>query len=216
MTVKHPAKFNDLVLEAMADAIKRHHIQGIALDPFAGVGRVHSLETKHLSTVGVELEPEWAAEHPQTICADALDLPFAPETFSAVISSPTYGNRMADHHNAKDGSFRVTYKHTLGRDLHENNSGAMQWGKQYKLFHVKAFIEMFRVLQTRPAPWFVWNVSDHFRKNELVPVSQWHYETLEQMGVTWKESIPVHTPRMRRGAHNEMRDIQEWVYVGRL
>ena len=43
---------------------------------------------------------------------DATALPFADWTFDAVITSPTYGNRMADHHNAQDGSRRVSYRHS--------------------------------------------------------------------------------------------------------
>ena len=54
---------------------------------------------------------------------------FSDATFDMVVTSPTYGNRMADHHNAKDGRRRITYTHNLGRTLTPGNSGAMQWGE---------------------------------------------------------------------------------------
>lgn len=77
------------------------------LDPFAGVGKIHTLENH---TSGIELEPEWAAQAPInkgiTIVGDALERMREWATFyvgfDAVVTSPTYGNRMADHHDAKE------------------------------------------------------------------------------------------------------------------
>jgi hypothetical protein len=86
-------------------------------------------------TVEVELEPEWASQHPRTMVGDARALPLPDATFDMVVTSPTYGNRMTDHHNAKDGSRRITYTHNLGRTLTPGNSGAMQWGEDYRQLH---------------------------------------------------------------------------------
>lgn len=47
-----------------------------------------------------------------TVIGDATRLPFDNRMFDAVITSPTYGNRMADHHDAQDGSKRITYRHS--------------------------------------------------------------------------------------------------------
>ena len=77
------------------------------------------------------------------------------------MTSPTYGDRLADHHDARDGSVRHSYKHDLGRDLHPDNSGAMQWGPAYRDFHTAAWVEVRRVL--RPGGRFVLNVKDHVR-----------------------------------------------------
>ena len=39
---------------------------------------------------------------------DARRLHYLDATFDAICTSPTYGNRMADHHNARDSSPRLT------------------------------------------------------------------------------------------------------------
>ena len=104
-----------------------------------------------------------------------------------VVTSPTYGNRLADHHNAKDGSRRISYTHTLGRTLTPGNSGAMHWGKDYRLLHRLSWEEVARVLSIGGL--FVLNVSNHIRKGEEVPVVQWHRD------------IEVPTARLRYGAN---------------
>lgn len=103
---EHPARFSKKVLATirqvlMPEVIAVGHLS--VLDPFAGVGGVHDLAEQSISTVGVELEPEWAHAHPDTIVGSVLALP--PEwrgRFGALVTSPCYGNRMADHHEAKD------------------------------------------------------------------------------------------------------------------
>jgi tRNA G10 N-methylase Trm11 len=95
------------------------------------------------------------------VVGDALALPFPDATFDAVVTSPTYGNRMADHHHARDGSLRYSYTHTLGRSLHPNNSGTLHWGAEYQRFHSLAWREVWRVV--RPGGRFVLNIKDHVR-----------------------------------------------------
>lgn len=177
-------------------------VKGIALDPFAGTGKVHLLANSQLRTVGVEIEPEWATLHPDTIIGDALRLPFKDDSFDAIITSPTYGNRMADHHDAKDGSKRNTYKHAIGRDLHANNSGQMQWGPQYREFHESAWKEAHRVL--KPGGIFILNISNHIRKGEEVDVTGWQVRTLE--GYIYKEDVrTVATRRYKEGSNSSVR-----------
>ena len=118
MCPPHPARFNDRILEA-ADQLLGPRL-GWILDPFAGTGRVHELRRSGRFTIGVEIEPEWAAMHPRTIVGSALALPFGAETFDAIVTSPTYGNRMADHraqsadrsrepHCGREGSIRSAH-----------------------------------------------------------------------------------------------------------
>mgnify|MGYP006921288462 CR=1 FL=1 len=109
----HPAKFSASVLDqlqACIDAEDQRQVRPLAIfDPFAGTGRVHQLASVHgLRTVGVELEPEWAACHPRTVCGNALHLPFADGALDGMVTSPCYGNRMADAHQANDPCKKCT------------------------------------------------------------------------------------------------------------
>jgi hypothetical protein len=104
---EHPAKFSKAIIDrlgrmlvAEAEAVGAVKV----LDPFAGPGGIHDLAQERVETFGLELQPEWAAAHADTICGSVLELPsiFPPSTFDVVATSPCYGNRMADHHAAAD------------------------------------------------------------------------------------------------------------------
>lgn len=205
--VKHPAKYTDNLLPIFETVLKSYGCRSV-LDPFAGTGKIHLLP---FDTVGVEIEPEWASMNEKTVCGDATSLPFGNESFDAVCTSPTYGNRMADNHNAKDSSRRLTYTHILGRKLHPNNSGKMQWGNRYRLFHQEAWSETKRVLRGQGI--FILNISDHIRKGVVQPVTQFHIETITSMGFVLSEHIKVDTPRMKFGQNNAARVSHESVLV---
>lgn len=99
---RHPAKFSPGVLNAVRLALLGERRLDV-LDPFAGVGRIHELHVEQgHNTVGVELQPEWAAAHPRTVVGDATRLPFPGGSFDVIATSPCYGNRMADHHDAQE------------------------------------------------------------------------------------------------------------------
>lgn len=207
MVIKHPAVFTQSILLEIDWLLK--NVNGYVLDPFAGTGRIHDLQAH--TTVGVEIEPEWAAMSENTLVADALHLPFQNEFFKAIVTSPCYGNRMADHHDAKDGSKRITYRHTLGRKLHPNNSGQMQWGLAYKDFHLRAWVEAVRVLQ--PDGKFVLNCSDHIRGATRQSVVDWHVKELVGLGLKLTDRIQVKTPRMGFGANSKARVPYEEIVV---
>ena len=204
MTAKHPAKFNDLVLEEIAYWLPEGTL---VLDPFSGVGRLR--EIKKLETVRVEIEPDWA-DH---IVGDALQLPFRSEVFDAIATSPCYGNRMADHHNAMDGTKRHTYKHYLNHDLHPHNAGALQWGEGYRLFHRLAWAEVVRVL--RPEGMFLLNSSDHIRKGRVQHVTQFHIDTLVRLGLKKERTVLIGTGRLRHGENHQARVDHETVTIFR-
>lgn len=210
--VAHPAPFSDKIIPVLATMLDASHKR--VLDPFAGVGRIHELRSIvdwDLETIGVELEPEWAELHPDTIVGNALSLKFDEGAFDAVVTSPTYGNRLADHHNAKDGSVRRSYTHDLGRQLQEDNSGAMHWGSKYRDFHTKAWIEAKRVI--RPQGRLVLNISDHIRKKQRQFVSSWQTQALFSLGFVLVDAARVETPRLRHGANGEARTPSELVLV---
>jgi hypothetical protein len=119
---------------------------------------------------------------------------------------------MADHHNARDGSKRHTYTHYLGRKLHRNNTGAMQWtDPRYKIVHIAVWTESVRVLI--PGGSFVLNISDHYRKGKLQPVTDWHIGVLEGLGLKVIEHHKVATPRQRHGENGGLRPEYESVLV---
>lgn len=196
MPPKHPATYTASILERLGQLLAEEPQPLLVLDPFAGAGNLGLLPFRY---VGVEIEREWA----NSVQGDARRLPFADGTFGAVATSPTYGNRMADHHNAKDGRHRVSYKHYLGRQLTAGNSGQMHWGEEYRELHRLAWAEAHRVL--KPGAACLVNVKDFIRGGERVRVTDWHAEALDAAGfeVEATDEIPVFG--MGYGAHRELR-----------
>lgn len=110
---KHPATFSVPIqteLVDMLDAEIRRQAKDYplnVLDPFAGVGTIHNLVDEAelpLVTFGLELQPEWAAAHPQTVCGSVLEVDriFERPMFEVIATSPCYGNRMADSQDAQE------------------------------------------------------------------------------------------------------------------
>lgn len=189
---------------------------GVVLDPFAGTGERLAELARMVPTarfVGIELQQKWASVTPELVMVGSvLDLPFADESVAAVVTSPTYGSRMADHHDARDASVRNTYRHRHGEPLHPDNSGTLQWGEKYRRFHQVAWAEVYRVLQ--PDGVLVLNVGDHVRRGQVVPVSSWHVEHLCEDGAfTLERTVLVNTRKLRYGANSEARTQGENVFL---
>jgi len=164
-----------------------------------------------------------------------------------VVTSCTYGNRMADHHEAKDpckecggdGGFeesygagiterwvckkcegtglsrRNTYRHALGRPLHEQNSGQMQWGDEYREFHVTAWKEVKRVLNDQHGEFFL-NVSNHIRKSVEINVIDFHRGALLGLGFKYQGRMRIPTRRQRQGANGDLRVEDESILIFHL
>lgn len=211
---KHPARYTDVLLPVMARLLAgRKRI----LDPFGGTGKVFMLEhwLGDVQIEATEIEPEWAAKHPRTTLGNALALPWADDTFDAICTSPTYGNRLADHFvTSNPNRIAKSYRDFLGRDLNADNAGRLQWGAKYRDFHTRAWIEASRVLV--PSGAFVLNIKDHIRNGKVMAVTGWHIECLESLGFRMVQHEKIETPSHRFGANSEARMPYESVILFKL
>lgn len=226
----HPAKFSAPVALAIVEMIEKYS-DGTILDPFGGTGGLHDIgevvrerRAQHVTTYVNELEAEWAAESAEygpTRCGDFFTFEpgvsdkfwckwgeedpsfvlYDEPKFDMIITSPTYGNRMADKHNARDSSKRMTYKHQLGHDLSDNNSGGMQWGPAYRTFHGRAWSRVKDLLTDDG--YFILNVKDHVRAGKIIKVAQWHVDAATRLGFKVEERRQVHTSGMGFGQHQQ-------------
>lgn len=215
MTKAHPAPFNRDALEVIRTWLKQDEWKAPKiLDPFAGVGRIHELRPE-FETYGVEIEPEWAEASPYTVTGDMFELKelmrdesnILPLYFDMIVTSPVFGNRMSDHHDAKDDSRRITYRHTIGRPLHENNSGRLNWGAKYRDFHERAY----KVLSGVGAKDFILNIKDHIRGGQRIYVSEFHIDTIRGLGWELVETEFIKTGGVRDGQNYNIRVSGELV-----
>lgn len=237
--VAHPAKYSRSVINSIMHEVQlivdqyEDKTDWKILDPFAGVGGIFDLHTLegdydagdlYLLISAVEIEHEWAEQaalHPRyrpgydhVYPMDLFDWVMHPslmESFDIVITSPAYGNRMADHHEAKDDSVRNTYRHKLGRPLTQGSSAGMQWGDEYREFHRDAWQSMWGVLE--PGGWFILNVKDHIRSGEKQPVSLWHKKTCESIGFKPYRTVQPGVRGNRQGENGEVRVDHENIYI---
>lgn len=215
--MEHPAKYSPKVLKTIENMLgqprkgTRLSPGNLLLDPFAGTGGIHALRPTW-ETWGVEIEEEWANLSEFTEWNDAvrfLDTQ-ADARWDAIATSPCFGNRMADHHNARDKSKRITYRHMLGRALSPGSAAGMPWGNRYRDFHEQVWAECVRIL--KPGGQLVLHISDHIRKGEVQPVSAWHRDVLVNNGLRFVEGLEIASRRMRYGANRELRVVTEYVY----
>lgn len=202
---QHPAKYTDALL---GEFVKMLNGCNRILDPFGGTGKVFLLNLWYpdAEIQAVEIEPEWARVNSRTTLGNALDLPWKDNYFDAICTSPTYGNRMADHDEgtiAIGWNGRRTYAAAIKRQLHKDNSGSLQWGKEYRNFHFLAWTEAKRVL--RPGGVFVLNIKNHIRGGVEQLVTEWHIEALQSLEYRLIEHSKINTPSMRFGQNSEAR-----------
>lgn len=243
-TVKHNAKFTRSILDEIQEVINEElddaEYHAWMLDPFGGVGGVFNINHPALTRIDmVEIQPLWAKhamsvamgtdietkilygqqEKRMVYCDDFFEWTkkvMRYGQYNIVVTSPTYGNRMADKHHAREDSHRNTYAHTLrrqGEDLHEANSGGLQWGKEYRAFHIKAWKEVWKLLE--PGGLFILNIKDHIRKGKLQGVPDWHRDVLTRRGFDHIRTIEVGVRGNRQGENHNVRVEHEEVQVYR-
>lgn len=214
--IRHPAKYSDEFIPEFCEVLKSYNCKSV-LDPFAGTGKIGKIKEYGYDgqIYANEIEKEWLSQSKYDIdymfFEDAQFCDFGGVIFDAICTSPTYGNRMADHHNAKDSSKRNTYTHCIGHDLKDGNTGKMQFGREYKQKHEMIYKNIVNHL--KPGGVFILNISNHIRKGEEVDVCSWHIETLKFLGLHVEKDIKVQTHRLGYGSNSSARVKFEHIYV---
>lgn len=214
--LKHPAQYSPQIVAAMIERLDG--VRGTILDPFAGPGRsLHRFDGKGRTVIGYEIEQPWADASPGYVkCVDSTKMPRRTSSVAAIVTSPDYGNRFSDHHDAKDQSRRRSYTHDIREQtgdrsyvLADNNSGNIAFGYAYQLLHRKVMAECLRVL--RPGAPMLLNTKDFYRGEEFVQVTLWHLTTCVSIGFEWRNATPIPTSGLRHGANRELRVDFEWM-----
>jgi len=217
---KHPAKFSAEVLEAIFRLLDKYQLlDARLLDPMAGVGGIAKIRAWGFrgEIHSNDLEPEWVEQTPKidrvfVTSYDYRQPVHGPESFDLIVTSPSYGTRMADTYT--DGSVRHHYTAYMGHPLREGNTGAMQWGRRYRETHEAIWKAVRTVL--RRGGYFILNISNHWRGGVEVQVTHWHLETLNILGFEVVETIRVQTRRHKHGANALLRCDHEKVVLLRL
>jgi hypothetical protein len=175
-------------------------------------------------TVEAERVPVLSVESAGTMDIQEIETDTGTYIGEGYLHHNCYGNRMADHHVAKDGSSRRSYTHDLQRttgdptrQLHPENAGKMfAWQPAYWELHEAAWREVHRVLKPstpeRTFP-FVLNVSDCIRNGKVFPVVAKHRELCQNVGFMVLQHHEIPTPRLRHGQNHEARVPTEAVIV---
>ena len=220
MQIRHPATYSASILAAIYDILRGRGLTGgDLLDPMAGTGKIAEL-FKFGFTGRIycnDIEEEWCAASGVvwTHC-DAANLSdvYLAESFDVIVTSPTYGNRMADNYLPEHGrENRRTYVCGLGRRLSDGNTGTMQFGPAYCAAHQRIWAEQKRLL--RKDGILLVNVSDHIRRGKVIGVVDWHTRALSGLGFT-VSALPVATPRYRRGANSRLRVEHEVILIAEV
>lgn len=230
MKIKHPAQYSKAIAAEIAHVLDFEDVRGLVLDPFAGPGQsLVQFVASRRRVLGIEIEQAWVDAgnellHGIPTCdielrqGDACNTKLRSKSVAAVVTSPVYGNRMSDHHDAADGSRRRSYTHDLrtmldntNAKLAANNAGTMKCtSSEYQELHRAAWREMFRV--TKPGGLLLLNVSDFIERGNVVHAATWHLNVVQACGWRWENATPIVTPRMRYGENAEARIEREWLF----
>lgn len=205
----HPAKFSDVLLPHIKSLLPDNCVW--ITDPMAGVGKVTLLGDQYKYQCN-ELESEWAKQikgADEVTSIDAKDMILKPET--TVVTSPPYGNRMADCFKTKNpGSMKGRYAGDLGRRLSKGSAASLPFGQRYKELMSVIYKELF--LQMKSGQIFILNVSNFIRSNQEVNVIGFYMVLFASYGFTLDSFQSVVTPRDRgRGANAKNRVKHEVV-----
>ena len=212
---RHPAVYSNVLLPYFAELSKGNRT---ILDPFAGTGKIGLLKTMGVDAEihANDIESEWLKPniyHCDKVFFQDAEFFDSGMVYDTIITSPTYGNRMADHFKASEPNGRLTYTHCLGHDLNEENTGRMHFGTKYCEKHHRIYAHLYDILDDHGM--FILNCSDFIKKGETQHVVDWTSGDMESVGFVLERRIDVPTPRMRFGAHRDVRVSKEAILVFR-
>ena len=213
----HPAKYSDPLLPVLSK-----YSYGTVLDIMGGIGKAGFLKkyNKEIAKVIInELEPEWANQAvyygvDEIIIGDARVLELQVD---CIVTSPPYGNRMADNFKAgsKGGksptSMRKGYAGDLGRTPTNGSVCCLHFDRGYQ----EAIIEIYDAVITNCVfKRFILNVSNFIRQFEVVDVVGFFENYFKEKGFKLIVKIPVKTKRQKGvGANTALRVDNEMVMV---
>jgi hypothetical protein len=213
--IKHPAEYSNEFFPYFTDLLFGYKR---ILDPMAGTGKIamiKALQSWHGWITCNDLEPDWKCLYDVNDWhhTDASHMDWADNnSFDAIITSPTYGNRFADHWNRKDTSKRYSYFFNLGHDLQPENTGIMHWGNEYRAKHILIWKECTRVLQQGGR--FILNVKNFIKNGKEIDITSWHKEIILGLGCyQLTQTIEIPVKGMRNGANNKLRVDHESLLV---
>ena len=64
----------------------------------------------------------------------------------------------------------------------------MQWGSAYRELHDRVWSQVAVITKT-----MVLHIKDHIRKGEVVPVTQWHLDSLASHGFEVEDEVRINT-----------------------
>ena len=224
----HPATYTKGLLPIFADIIATHleHDFGATkiLDPMAGEGSIFDLrdELHRRNRRGIIIEA--SDVHPwhhgrrdhrgdrlvQT--ADATALEWDDEDFDVIVTSPPYGNRMADKLSV-DGDHRHTYADRRGEDAGPTDTSGMQWGNAYRTTMATIWAELFRVL--RGDGLLILNCKDHIRDGHYIDVTGFNAGALVRLDLVPVATRFLVTPGVQGVENADARTPGEYVIAFR-
>jgi hypothetical protein len=218
---RHPAKWTDELFPVIAELLQFPK-KGKLIDNMAGTCKVvllreHGFEGEIYCA---EIEDPWAKQgnglvHQADVVwvGDSRFLPYEDEFFDFFATSPTFANRMADHHKARDKSRRNTYKHAIGRDLTPGNTGMMGWlgkeGEEYRLTNRQIMQCLHRKLKPRARG--VFEMKDHFRTLKTGGpqvrqyVTRWWLRMMQAISFIILDKVDVPVEGNRQGENHDAR-----------
>lgn len=209
----HPAKYSDSLLPVIAK-----YCYGDIIDVMGGTGKAGLLKqyNPQIKSVTInELEREWAEQAvgngaDKAIVGDAKEV---KGTWDCIVTSPPYGNRMADNFKAgKPDSMRRRYAGDLGRTPSEGSTCCLHFGRGYEEL-MKEIVVAFTINIEHKR--IVWNTSNFIRQFKEVDVLSFYKELFIDLGYILVAHEQVETKRQKGvGANTHLRvkyeDITVW------